>query len=316
MVKAWPVVVPKGEFKDGNFVVFIIIDSIVPASNSYFSFMSKMKYRVWNARFKGAPSQGLVCPLSILTISSLVMDEFPKMLKFNEGDDVTEILGITHYEKPIDITVGGDAKGGFPTSLISITDEDNLLSYPEALMQLAGCEVYITQKIDGSSSTFTYNNNEFKACSRRLELKEGSGFPWLVVSKYNIKEKLEKYKQNIAIQAECIGPKLNGNRLKLKDLEIRVFRAKDLDTSKLYNYDRLKILCTALELPIVEEVERFMFNPEIHTIEYFQNLANKQMYKTNGKPAEGIVISPTEPFYSTILGKMWSVKIINQNYKQ
>src|SRR5688572_13423941 len=62
----WPVVVKKGEYKENELVVFIVIDSIVPKENVYFSFMEKQKYRVWNARFKGAPSSGLVCPLSIL----------------------------------------------------------------------------------------------------------------------------------------------------------------------------------------------------------------------------------------------------------
>ena len=65
-IKEWPVVVKKGQFKNDDLVVFIQIDSIVPDTNPYFEFMRRQKFRVWNAKFKGAPSQGLVCPLSIL----------------------------------------------------------------------------------------------------------------------------------------------------------------------------------------------------------------------------------------------------------
>ena len=228
----WPVVIPKGQFHDGDLVVFITIDSIVPESNPYFEFMRRQKFRVWNARFKGAPSSGLVCPLSILNglvpmqqASDLMPDvKYPIVYV---GDDVSEILKITKYEKPIDLTVRGDAAGNFPTNLISISDEDNMLSYATALSELEGREIYITQKVDGSSTTFIFNNGEFKACSRRWEMKEGSGFPWAAVNKYDIKNKLATLGRNVAIQAESIGPKLNGNTMELKELEIKVFRIKD-----------------------------------------------------------------------------------------
>lgn len=65
LVKAWPVVIPKNTYKDGDLVVFIVIDSIVP-NKPEFAFMERQKFRVWNARFKGSPSAGLVMPLSTL----------------------------------------------------------------------------------------------------------------------------------------------------------------------------------------------------------------------------------------------------------
>jgi RNA ligase (TIGR02306 family) len=304
-IKEWPVVVKKGEHKENDLVVYIQIDSIVPESNPYFEFMRKQKFRVWNARFKGAPSSGLVCPLSILN----------GIYEYCEGEDCTEFLGITKYEKPIDVSVGGNAKGNFPSNLISISDEDNLLSYPEALQELVGKRIYITQKADGSSTTFIYNNGEFKACSRRLELQEGSGFPWQAASKYNIKQKLADLNANLAIQAECVGPKLNGNRLELKEAELRVFRAKNLNNNEISSLPKLKDLCTYLQIPMVKITDEFDFNPEIHTVEYFRKLADSQLYD-NGKPGEGIVIAPIKPFYSYTLNKSWSVKVINQNYKQ
>ena len=58
-IKEWPVVIPKGHFANGQKVVFIQIDSIVPEIPE-FEFMRRQKFRVWNAKFKGAPSQGLV----------------------------------------------------------------------------------------------------------------------------------------------------------------------------------------------------------------------------------------------------------------
>lgn len=315
----WPVVIPKGQYKEGELVVFITIDSIVPESNPYFEFMRRQKFRIWNARFKGAASSGLVCPLSILPskINDLLLHPNCDFIStYQEQDDVTELLGITKYEKPLDMSVRGDAAGNFPTNLISISDEDNMLSYPKALEELDGKEVYVSQKVDGSSTTFIFNNGEFKACSRRFELKEGSGFPWQAVNKYDIKNKLIKYNKNLVIQAESIGPKLNANRLELSELEIRVFRMKDLNTMQLLNYTDLALNCAYLDLPMVDVIDKFIFNKEIHTVEYFRNLTDSQIWPTNKKPAEGIVLAPTIPFHSNVLNKSWSIKIINQEYKQ
>jgi RNA ligase (TIGR02306 family) len=303
----WPVVIPKGEYQNGTLVVFIEIDSIVPESNPYFEFMRRQKFRVWNAKFKGAPSSGLVCPLSILPPSEKV---------WAEGDDVTELLGILKYERPIDFSVGGETIGGFPTNLISISDEDNLLSHATALSELSdGQEIYISQKVDGSSGTFIYNNGEFQACSRRLALKEGSGFPWRAVEKYDIKNKLIAYNKNLAIQVEVIGPKLNGNSMELKELEIKVFRIKNLDTRQCLGLQELTETCKHFEIPMVDIIEVCLFNKNVHTVEYFRKMADSQTWKTNNKPGEGIVIQPTVPIYSSILGKNWSAKLINQNYK-
>ena len=304
-VMEWPVVIKKNQFVENELIIFIEIDSIVPKENSYFSFMEKQKYRIWNAKFRGCPSSGLVCPLSILGEGN-----------WKDGDDVTDILGIIKYERPIDITIGGDAAGGFPTHLISITDEDNALSHPTAFDELInGQELYITLKNDGSSTSFIFNNGEFSACSRKLELKRGSGFPWQIATKYNLEEKLIKYKKNIALQGETVGEKLNSNRLGLKDIQFKLFKAKNLDSMELYNYTNLKKLSNDLEIPIVEEIMVINFDKNIHTFEWFQTLANKQVWPTNGQSAEGIVISCTIPMYSYILQKSWSVKIISQLYK-
>lgn len=304
-IKEWPVVIPKGEYKDGDLVVFIEIDSIVPNTET-FKFMERQKFRVWNAKFKGSPSSGLVMPLSILP---------ERDIPYEIGDDVTKILGILKYERPESFVNNGETKGGFPSNLISISDELNLLSYPEALMELDGRDVIISQKKDGSSTTFIYNNSEFDACSRRLKLKENEGFPYQMVNQYDIKNKLTNLNKNIAIQAETIGTGMNGNRMGLKDRQIRVFRAKNLDTRVLYTWDDLVVLCSVLNIPTVPFIDRFIFDRTIHTVEYFRNLADKQLYP-NGKAGEGIVISPVIPFYSNTLDKFWSLKIINNNYKQ
>lgn len=327
-VKEWPVVIPKGQFRDGDLVVFIQIDSIVPYTNSYFAFMERQKYRVWNAKFKGAPSQGLVCPLSILPgftpmgkmveVETFAYNNGTETLKFCQvGDDVTEVLGVQKYEKPIDSSICGDAKGGFPTHLVSITDEDNLLNNPDTRGEFIGEMCYITVKADGSSMTVINDNGEIRVCSRRLEQKEGTGF-WKLAEKFDLPRKLKELGKNLAIQAEACGGKIQGNALGLSDQKFFVFNVKDVSTGKWYGMEEIKKLCADLSIPMVQFVcEPFKFD-DTWTIARLQEMANKVTYVTaigQMKPGEGIVLRPCTPKYSPTLGKSLSVKILNQEYK-
>jgi RNA ligase (TIGR02306 family) len=326
-IKEWPVVVKKSEYKDGQLVVFIQIDSIVPFTNPYFAFLEKQKYRIWNAKFRGAPSQGLVCPLSILpgiismgrvlNVDTFSYNNGGEVLKFCQiGDDVTELLGITKYEKGLDALIAGDAKGGFPTHLISITDELNLLNYPEVLNELRGEECYLSIKADGSSMTIIYENGEVRVCSRRLEQKEGTGF-WKLAEKYDLPRKLKELGKNIAIQAEACGGKIQGNPLGLAEQKMFVFNVKEHDTGKWYGWEDIEQTCNLFNIPTVQLVcKPFVFD-ETWTVARLQELANKVTYTSaTGQVniGEGIVLRPTTPKYSPILGKSLSVKIINQDY--
>lgn len=306
-IKAWPVVIKKGDFKEGDLVVFITIDSIVPSTNTAFSFMERQKYRIWNARFKGAPSQGLVMSTSLLG-----------PVEVSEGMDVTDLLGVTKYEKPLDLSMNGDAKGGFPTHLVSITDEDNLQSFPEVLNEFHGLEVYLTVKADGSSMTVIYQDGEVRVCSRRLEQKEGTGF-WQIADAYKLPEKLKALGQPLAIQAEACGGKIQGNPMGLDEKKMFVFNIKDLSTGQIYGWNGIKKLCEfTLGIPTVNIIhEPFIFDKNVHTISYLQDIANTVTYTSDKgviKKGEGIVLRPTIPKYSETLGHQLSVKILNQNY--
>jgi len=306
-VKEWPVVIPKGQFKDGDFVVFILIDSIVPETNPYFEFMRKQHFRVWNAKFKGAPSQGLVCPMSILPT-------LPKSWALD--DDVSEVLGVTKYEKGLDATIAGDAKGRFPTDVVTITDEDNLLNYPEVLDEFRGELCYLTVKADGSSMTVIYDNGEVRVCSRRLEQKEGTGL-WTLADSYALPDRLKELKKSLAIQAEACGGKIQGNPLGLKRPTMFVFNVKEHDTGRWYGWEEIKQTCSVLNIPTVQLVcEPFVFD-DTWTIARLQELANKVTYTTDTgelRKGEGIVLRPVTPKFSPVIGKPLSVKILNQAY--
>jgi RNA ligase (TIGR02306 family) len=318
LVKAWPVVIPKGQYHNEELVVFIAIDSIVPESNPYFEFMRKQHFRVWNAKFKKCPSQGLVCPLSLIPVA---MPATPNMdmnnpLGLKEGDDVTEILGVIKYEKPIDLSVCGDTKGSFPTHFISMTDEDNLLNYPACRDEFMNEQCYLTVKADGSSMTVIHFNGEIMVCSRKLEQKEGTGF-WTIANSYGLPDNLKKMGKNLAIQAEACGGKIQGNPLGLRRPSMFVFNVKDLDTGKWFGYQEIFDLCKQLDIPMVYLAHDVFKFDTTWTIEKLQGIANAVTYVTEAgevHKGEGVVLRPTYYKYSPVLGKPLSVKILNIDY--
>jgi RNA ligase (TIGR02306 family) len=325
-VKEWPVVIPRGQYHDGDLVIFISIDSIVPESNPYFEFMRKQKFRIWNAKFKGVPSQGLVCPLTILpeySINSLCGPMYSVKnvdgilgMRVEEGSDVTDVLGVIKYEKPIDLSVCGDAKGSFPTHLINMTDEDNLLNYPACRDEFMGEQCYLTVKADGSSMTVIHYNGEVSVCSRKLELKEGTGF-WKHAELYDLPKKLKSMGKNLAIQAEACGGKIQGNPMGLAGWSMFVFNVKDLDTGRWYGYRDISDLCTELKVPMVRLAHDVFKFDTSWTIQKLQDLANAVTYVAHDgqiRKGEGVVLRTTTPKYSSILGKNLSVKILNQEY--
>ena len=93
-VLGWQTVVKKGIHKEGDKVVFVTIDTIVPKS-TWFDFLVDKKnpdkqIRIKNIKLRGEYSSGLVIPIA----------EFDDQIRtLQVGDDVTELLGITKYIK-------------------------------------------------------------------------------------------------------------------------------------------------------------------------------------------------------------------------
>lgn len=86
-VLGWECVVKKNEFKIGDMVVYIEVDSIVP-DRSEFEFLRDRKFRVRTIKLRGQVSQGLVLPMSVL----------PQTKIYAEDEDVTNTLGIKKYD--------------------------------------------------------------------------------------------------------------------------------------------------------------------------------------------------------------------------
>jgi RNA ligase (TIGR02306 family) len=312
-VLGWQVIAKKDQYVVGDYCIYIPIDTTIDPTREYFKFLADKKdpqrrVKISTIKMKGVFSQGLVIPITTLDLS------FTDII---EGKDVSDLLDIQKYEKENILKMNrGLPVAPFPIDIISKTDEDNLRTYPNVLKEFIGEDVYLTLKMDGSSMTIIYKVDEpMLVCSRNLILnKESTMYEYAAL---NIKNALEKYGKNIAIQGEFCGPKINGNRLELYNYEYYIFNIKDLHTNAYLDYDNMCKVATELGCKTVPLLHTFKFTEE-HTIPKLQILANEVVYTTPKKkiiPGEGIVIRPLYPKWSEELSKFLSVKIINQLYK-
>ena len=311
-VLGWQVVTRRGEFKENDLVIYVAIDTVLPEKPE-FEFLRNKHFRIKPIRLRGEESAGICFPLTILghlmpsqAVSDLMPDIRIPFVK--EGDDVTDVIGVIHYEKPVPAELAGQMVGHFPGFLI-ITDEDNLRTYPTALEELRGRPYFITRKDDGCSGTFFVKGGEFGVCSRRIWLKdsETNGF-WKMARKYDLERILKSWGDDVAIQGEVCGPGIQDNHLGLTEMELHIFSLFDIKTRSYAPYPKLKEFCQKYNLTmvtVIAEGSAFGYN-----VEELVKLASEQKYP-NGYPAEGIVIRPIEGFTSTVLKKVWSGKVLN-----
>jgi RNA ligase (TIGR02306 family) len=228
VIGGWKVVAQKGLYEVGDLAVYFEIDSWIPTELA--PFLSKGKEprefegvkgeRLRTIKLRGQLSQGLLMPLREIK-SDFQMDAFV------EGDDLTEILGIKKWEKPMNAQLAGVCKGNFP-SLIPKTDQERCQNLKKEIVAAneAGLKFEITEKLEGSSMTVYQIKGEFGVCSRNMDLKEteGNSF-WATARKDGIQEKMMAVDEywDFAIQGELIGPGIQGNIYNLKECEFRVF---------------------------------------------------------------------------------------------
>jgi len=146
-VKGWKVVTRKGEYKEGDKVIYCEIDSFLPEHEA-FEFLRKSSFkalpdgtkgfRLRTVKLRKQISQGLLLPLSILLNDK----------EYIVGDDVTELLGIIKYEPLVLAVLSGEAKGLFP-GFLHKTDEERIQNIPEILVDEKESLFHITEKLDG-----------------------------------------------------------------------------------------------------------------------------------------------------------------------
>lgn len=281
VLDGWEVVVKKDEFKVGDKVLYLEIDSWVP--NKLAPFLTKedkepKEYkgiqgeRLRTVKLRGQISQGLVIPI-------------PNGI--TENDDIDKKLGIIKWEPDVPANLKmGDSEGEFPSFLVK-TDQERLQNRTQYFNTLKDKTFEVTVKVDGSSMTVYHYKGEVAVCSRNMKLrKPNDGTFWIKIqknplgkkfvnfikehffkykpvrkwlSKYfntvqtstywneaiknKLPEKLREYGKDIAIQMELYGEGIQKNPEGIKGTDIAIF---DVYLIKEHRYatpsERMKIL--------------------------------------------------------------------------
>jgi RNA ligase (TIGR02306 family) len=282
-VKGWWVVVKKDDhFQVGQPCVYFEIDSVLPETNPIFEFMAARHFRIRTIKLRGQISQGLVMPVSILPT-------IPEMR--GVGDDVTEEMGVTLWVPNIPANLSGTVKGNFP-SFLHKTDEERVQNLSRVIEDAQGAELYLTEKIDGTSFTCYLWDNQFGVCSRNLELKETEeNLYWKIARRDLLEEKLRDlhivHAKNFCIQGEIVGPGIQGNKYKLDELQLRVFNLYDINTGAYLDYEDFRELCDRQALNIVPLIDdKFILN---HSVQELVEMADGKSLLNPLVLREGIV---------------------------
>lgn len=320
-INGWQCVTKKGEFQAGSLGVYLEIDSI-PPDIEMFRFlwtpkpkadengnviatdepvMRPEKFRIRTMRLRGALSQGLFLPLSAFALTGEV----------EEGEDVTELLGVGKYEPPIPAGMG-DWRASFP-AVIPRTDEMRVQSVPEVLEEIRGRPYAITMKYDGTSATYLIDprDGEFHACGRNHSIRDAENLYWRMARKHDLEAVLRR-SPGYSIQGEIVGPGVQKNQLGLPELSLFAFNVYDMANARYLSHDEARAFLAKSGIPAVETLE---------TGEAFGYTLAEILAKAEGKypgtknEREGIVIRPrAEAFSPALGGSRLSFKAISNRY--
>lgn len=264
-VGGWNIVTKIGEYKTGDLAVMCEIDSWVP--HELAPFLSKGKEpreykgvkgeRLKTAKLRGVVSQGLLLPMSALNIEQ---DGVVYESLVDEGCDVSEVLGVQKWEPEIPAQLAGQVRGNFP-SQIPKTNQERVQNIKKELSiaRDQGLQFVIEEKLEGSSLTMYLDlEGEFHVCSRNLDLKnDGANSFWRAAIKYDVENVMRQNNlRGYAIQAELIGPGIQGNIYKLPDVEFYVFDVYSVKQSRyLYPVERRELIANLglNQVPVVCE---------------------------------------------------------------
>jgi len=319
-VQGWHLVAKKGEFKNGDLCVFFEIDSVLPDlktkkelageevtdNDLVFEFMRPRKFKVKTIKLKGQISQGLAIPPST----------FPQLngMRLVEDMELTERLGVHKYDPEAESLINGTGtkfKEG-----IRKTDETRVQSMKKSLRKVEGLNGYVAEKMEGSSTTFYLVDDVFGVCSRNVDVDANSeklDDRWKLALEYKVEQLMRDYDAkngigNFAIQAEMIGPGIQGNIYGLDKKEFRIFTFFKEREQRYSTYDELIHLIKETGLPLVPIIDdNFTITSDVDALVEL-SIGNS---KIANRSREGIIIRTKE---YTESGEIFSCKAINPNY--
>jgi RNA ligase (TIGR02306 family) len=216
-------------------------------------------------------------------------------------------------------------KSGFPY-WVSKTDEERCqnLHWDKFYEQFKDKKVYITEKIDYQSSTWTgkmvpkfngllgklfpIKKYQFVVCSRNFTTNDKNNLYWQIAKKYNL-EQILKENPTLTIQGEQGNTKIQSNKYGIKEPTMWVFNIIDHEKRYYYNREEMMDFCYHNNLEIVPLIDAY------EKLSKFGSTIQELIEFSKGKsvlaniPREGIVIRCIENGK-----KLLSFKVVNPDF--
>jgi RNA ligase (TIGR02306 family) len=151
--------VKTSDWQDKDLAAYIPPDSVVDSTRPEFAFLARHE-RIKVKKLRGVVSMGLLMPA-------------PVGAKL--GDDVAELLGVTHYEPPLPTSARGDNEPA-PKGYHPNYDVDTLRRFTHLFT--AGEPVWITEKVDGANCRWCFADGRMYAGSRTTWKKYDKNNLW------------------------------------------------------------------------------------------------------------------------------------------
>lgn len=280
-----------GDFQEGDLAVYIQPDSICPDTD-LFAFLGEHK-RIKVKKLRGIFSMGLLI-------------KAPEGL--NEGDDASEILGITHYNPPEPNLSTGAVSAPSPLGFYPHYDVESFRKYGRIFEE--GEKVFCTEKIHGCNGKFVYKDNEFHCGSRtRWTADEKGNVWWKALRKHDEIQKFLQDNPGVTVYGEVYG---NVQELKYGhapgDISFILFDI--LKEGMWINAPDFFEVCQKNNLPHVPIVYEGPFNFE----KCLELAEGNSLIPNANHIREGVVIKPeTERWNSLVEGRV-SLKVVGNGY--
>ena len=331
------------DIQPGQLVAFIQEGAILPVKDTW-EWLRKRCYRenlngfngflIKPQKFSGIKSWGLAVPLAELGLEESVYS------KFKAGEDITELLEIHKYEPEEDASpTKGESKkaypkwvkfclghlltrwigrlwqkkhqnsgGGFPSDLISKSDETTIQNMKGVLQKYADEKVVITAKMEGQSWTVvpTFKGKKLTGayvCSRNnaYMVPDNSIF-WNMMRKYDIVNKMKELWKTehraFILQGEQVGPGIQNNIYNFKENQWFLFTVKDFETLNQLSYTEMEKVAKIFGCKVVPAVDCGILKDIMPDI----NTAVAYAEKVCWIPINGTEI---ETYYNPAIGKLW-----------
>ena len=328
----YPVIDKIGKFNLGDLVSYVPESAIVP-DNELFYFLCPQKYEKYldgenvKTRAVGLAYTIGSIPQKYRVIKAKNIRNFysqglllPVPEGMAEGDSIIDYYGLSRVEEDNEENIvscpktkGRNAESPPKGWTLPYYDVDGLRKYISHLKQDE--EIVISEKIEGSNSSYCFDGNKLWVKSRNFFKKDDPDCPWWIAAKHlNLEDKLQKYPM-LAFFGELYGivknfrynvPIINGVVIP----SVIFFDIYDINSHRYLDYDDTLTILKDLDLPAVPELYRGYWT----TKEEMYSFAEGQSTLNSSHVREGFVLKTTKERYESALNGRMQIKLVGEGY--